>query len=167
MEAIVEQRSETAINFTGTETANVDSKGRVLLSAQKRKILGHNFVIQHGPLGCLVVYPKKVFDAMIAEIDNYGDLNEGADAYRRLVAGSSSDGFNCDEPGRVSLPLKLRTLANITDTVTIVGLGRKFEIWATKEYETYEQDIQNYGLERLNQFKRARDLMLSIAKSKE
>jgi len=46
-----------------------------------------------------------------------------------------------DADGRISLPDMLMAKANITDQITFVGLGNKFQIWEPQAYERYLADV--------------------------
>ncbi len=51
-----------------------------------------------------------------------------------------------DAEGRIVLPEKLIAHANISDSVTFVGLGQTFQVWEPAAYEAVEAEIRAKAL---------------------
>jgi MraZ protein len=143
----MQEDGQEAITFKpllGMDEANLDKKGRLLLSAKKRARLGSDFVIGLGECGCLVAYPKEVFDKICLKIMSYDAMNEGRQQYTRLTTTLVEDEINCDSEGRFVVPNKLREKAGLKDSVLILGLVDRLEIWAADEYERFNADPEHY-----------------------
>ena len=132
----------------GTDEATIDEKGRLLIGKKKRERLGEGFVFGQGDTGCLIAYPKAVWDDMIREIMANPSTNQGRQMYTRLIIGPSDDELKFDRQGRVVVPQKLRDLAKLEDKVVLVGCLDRLEIWAKGEWDKYNADPENYGKDR-------------------
>jgi MraZ protein len=149
--------------LVGTEEATIDSRGRVLLSKKKRERLGESFAMALGEVGCVCIYPEYRWQQMMDEINKYPPSNLGRIKYTRLVLPGSDDDLNCDPQGRVVIPKKLQELGKLSTEVLLVGCGDRIEIWDPAEYEKYEKDVDNYGVDRRNSWKSYRDEMIGDA----
>ncbi len=149
----------------GTDKALCDKKGRVMIAKKNRERLGDRFAMAISETGCLVAYPRLVWERLNDEIDSYPMINAGRSDYSRLLNGSSEDGLEFDPQGRVVIPASLRTQANIElDTsVLLVGCGNRLEIWPLDEYEKFEQDREGYNKDRRVKFESAYNRMVAKA----
>jgi MraZ protein len=145
----------------GTDEANVDDKGRILVSKKKRERLGETFAIALGPIGCLEAYPQEVFDEKVARITSLDSLNPGVQQYTRLVLGSAEDELKFDGQGRVVVPQKLRDLGKLTDKVLLIGCGDRLEIWSASEWAEFQLYPDVYGLQRRQAIEKAYGQMVS------
>ena len=130
--------------LVGSETATLDKKGRLLLSTKKRERLGPDFVLGVGECGCLVAYPRQVFEKICDQILGYDGMNESRQQYTRLTVTEVEDDINCDSEGRFVVPTKLRLKARLRDEVVILGLIDRLEIWSSDEYERFNVDQVHY-----------------------
>lgn len=151
------------VPLIGTEEATVDDKGRILFSKKKRERLGESFTIAFGAAGCLVAYPKLIWDGKLEEI--FGDESahsQGRDQYTRLFLGLADDELKFDGQGRVVLPQKMRDIARLKekDKVLLVGCGDRVEIWAVGEWDKYNEDPSGYGVNRRAAIESAYNLMV-------
>jgi len=144
----------------GTDEATIDDKGRILVSKKKRERLGETFAIALGPTGCLEAYPQEVWDRKVDKIMGYDDLNPGAQDYSRLILGTAEDELKFDQQGRVVVPSKLRTLANLEDKVLLIGCGNRLEVWAAQEYKEFKKYGAEYEKGRREEINSAYDLMV-------
>jgi len=159
MSSGTETRSFKAI--IGTDEAAVDDKGRVLIGKKKRERLGESFVIAVGSIGCLVAYPKPIWDERVNEMLSYNPNNVGREHFTRLTLGMADDEMKSDAQGRVVIPQKLREIARIKDRVLLIGCGDRLELWAASEWEIFNRMPESYGIERRESLQRAYDLMTS------
>ncbi|MBI1757262.1 MAG: cell division/cell wall cluster transcriptional repressor MraZ [Fimbriimonas ginsengisoli] len=149
--------------LTGTDEAVLDSKGRLLLSKKKRDRLGDSFAIGIGAIGCLVAYPREIWQRMLAEIDRFPTINSGRQSYTRLMLGQAEDELECDAQGRVVIPQKLRQASKLEQDVVLVGCGDRLEIWAKEEWRKFNE-FPDYGKDRLKAIERAHEQMLAWEK---
>ncbi len=138
----------TSITFEpllGTEEATIDDKGRLLFSTKKRGRLGERFAIAIGASGCLVAYPKVMWDSLLANMFRVDANNLGRQDYTRLFLGNADDDMKFDGQNRVVIPLKLRELCGLKDKVLIIGCGDRVEIWPKEEFSKFEADQEGYA----------------------
>ena len=63
-----------------------------------------------------------------------------------------------DKDGRIILPKKLITHAEITANVMFVGLGPTFQMWNPETYNTYKKETHKQAQEKLSKLQWSRDL---------
>ena len=137
--------------FYGEYEHTLDEKGRVILPAKFREMLGERCHITVGYDSCITVYDEEgwnVFlDKLITDLEHETDED-----YRRHVRIMSSGGMdvNIDKQGRMLLPPSLRVRAKIDKEVTIVGNLNKIEIWPSAAWNAYLNDEMN-PLEKVSQ----------------
>ena len=126
--------------FLSTTTNNLDAKGRISVPSDFRAVVGE------GHFDGIIIWPS--FDGPylegggIALIEEYAKSLETMDYYdeardslqRAIFAESRRLSF--DSGGRVTLPKDLAEHAGLNGSATFVGLGKRFEIWNSKEYES-------------------------------
>ena len=152
---------ETLKPLIGTELANIDDKGRLLVSKKKRDRLGEKFVMLLGDSGCIFAYPNHRWKAMCDETDRHDPNNEGTKEYTRMVMGSAEDDLEFDGQGRVVVPKKLREAAKLKEKVLLVGCNSRLEIWGEEEFLRYEEDRDGYGRARRERLQNAYKEMMA------
>ena len=157
---MAEEATSSLKPLIGTDEANIDDKGRILVGKKKRERLGEPFAMAVGEVGCLVAYPDKVWQRKVAEMLSFDSLNQGRQQYTRLFLGYADDELKFDQQGRVVVPQKLRDIAKLTDKVLLVGCGDRLEIWAKDEYERFQEDIEGYGAKRREALSKAHSQMV-------
>lgn len=131
----------------GTETANVDDKGRILVSKKKRERLGESFALVLGK-GCLIMYPEPVWNQLLSEIFSVPTMNPAREQYTRLVLGVAEDDLKFDGQGRMVIPKEMRAQAKLNDKVLLIGCGDRVEIWAESEWEKFQEFPAAYQQQR-------------------
>ena len=123
------------MRFLGNIEARTDSKGRVFLPATFRKVLQQEGV-EHLVLRkdvhekCLVLYPDSVWieqeDFMRRKLNRWNRQEQ--QIFRQFV--SDVELITLDSNGRFLLSQKAQALADIKQTVRLVGVGDTIEIWS-------------------------------------
>jgi MraZ protein len=137
--------------FRGESLHRVDSKGRVSIPAQFRRVLeeadpdcntGMNpsCVLVHSLKGkrCLEGYSISSInevDDLVSELPRYSRERE---ILERMLNAQSSYA-QIDDNGRLVLSQKLRDLIGVSLEAIFIGMGDKFQIW---EPEFYTEDMQ-------------------------
>ena len=119
--------------FVSNVTLRLDSKGRVSIPAAFRTILGRD---GFAGLYCYPALDRPAIDAggnaLMAEIEalmaGYAPFSEAREQFALALYGTSET-LKVDGEGRVMLSEPLKRHAGVTDQVTFVGLGHKFQIW--------------------------------------
>jgi transcriptional regulator MraZ len=133
------------LSFRGTYTNKIDAKGRVSVPAKFRGVTA----AQEFP--GIICFPSLI-DPCIegggpdldAEIDMMLNRLDPFSRERNVLANmlkAQSAELMFDADGRISLPEMLTAKAGISEQVTFVGLGSKFQIWEPQAYERYLADV--------------------------
>jgi MraZ protein len=119
--------------FVSNITLRLDSKGRVSIPASIRTVLGRD---GFDGLYCYPALDRPAIDAggnalmseIEALIERFTPFSEEREQFALALYGTSET-LKVDGEGRVVLSETLKRHAGITDAVTFVGLGHKFQIW--------------------------------------
>lgn len=113
----------------------VDVKGRMNFPAKLRDEFGEHFYICKSlNERCLTVYTAESWEALKASLR--GKPSNIAKPIERFLIGGGSE-VEPDKQGRIAIPGALRTYANITSEVVVVGLVDGAEIWDKAAWEEY------------------------------
>lgn len=129
--------------FVSTVVNKLDAKGRVSVPAPFRQILSAQatpglYCIRSFVTPSLDGFGQALIDSFAQRLDQLDPLfSETHDAQAQVVFGGSVL-LNFDDEGRVRLPDAFIAHAGITDRVTFIGLGRKFEMWDPVRFEPIE-----------------------------
>lgn len=125
-------------NFIGEYTGKLDAKGRVMFPAPFRKQLGgegqEEFVINRGFEECLVLYPKKEWDAISKKINALNPFKAENRQFIRLFNNGATL-ITLDAAGRLLIPKELQKYAKIEADLYFTANGRKIELWSKQAYE--------------------------------
>lgn len=130
--------------FMGEYNHTIDAKGRLIVPARFREVLGEEFVVTKGLDGCLFVYPNTEWQAFEAKLQTLPLTNKNARQFTRFfLAGAAS--CEVDKQGRILLPQVLREFAGLEKEVVLVGVASRIEIWSKEHWtecmETYDGDM--------------------------
>ena len=117
----------------------LDKKGRVCIPAQYRHILAAQNTNGVYVRKSLVTTSLECFGASVMQA--FHDAQTEADPFFTSAHSSSafallslSQELAIDETGRVRLPDDFIAHAGLVESITFVGMGRKFEIWDTARF---------------------------------
>jgi MraZ protein len=132
--------------FVSHFTNRLDAKGRVSIPASFRAVLARD-----GFEG-LYVHPaldSPALDAggnrLLQEIDAFlSGLSPYSDERDQLSTAlfGTSEILKVDPEGRMTLTDSVKSHAEITDCVTFVGLGHKFQIWEPERFRTHLEEAR-------------------------
>lgn len=142
--------------FVSNYTLRLDAKGRVSIPAQFRAVLARD---GFEGLYCYPSLDQPAIDAggnalltgIKALIDSFPDYSDARDELSLALYGTSET-LKMDAEGRVSLTETLKQKAGITNEVSFVGLGDKFQIWEPARFRTQLAE----ATEKVRAIKRAR-----------
>jgi len=126
--------------FVSNTTLRLDSKGRVSIPASFRSVLGRD---GFDGLYCYPALDRPAIDAggnaLMAEIEaliaRFAPFSDQREQFALALYGTSET-LKIDGEGRVVLSDSLKHHAGITEAVTFVGLGHKFQIWEPGRFKT-------------------------------
>jgi len=118
--------------FSGRANLNLDSKGRLAVPAKYRDALAgvcaDQLVITADSPRYLLIYPKPEWAAISEELMRRSNANPVVRKLQRLLIGHAQDAA-IDAQGRILISPELRTYVGLDKAVTLIGLGKKFELW--------------------------------------
>ncbi|MDD6690488.1 MAG: division/cell wall cluster transcriptional repressor MraZ [Lachnospiraceae bacterium] len=122
--------------MTGEYHHSLDTKGRLIVPARFRDVLGSTFRIGVSLDNCLTVYTDAGWDAFYEKLMA---LPQNRPDARKLVRYFTAGTFDVelDRQGRILLPQKAREKASIDKDVVFIGYGDKAEIWSEEVYDEY------------------------------
>ncbi|MGR9053205.1 MAG: division/cell wall cluster transcriptional repressor MraZ [Gammaproteobacteria bacterium] len=149
--------------FRGISAINLDAKGRLAIPTRYREELldccDRQMVVtvamnEHcvGENGCLWLYPLPEWEKVEQTISKLPTLNKTAGKLKRFLIGNATE-CEMDGQGRLLLPEKLRSFAEMDKKIVLVGQLNKFEIWNEQAWTEKEaqwlQGDDNEGLDEL------------------
>lgn len=127
------------LSFTGSYDHSLDGKGRVIIPSAYRDFLGENFTITLNPERTAVaIYPEAVWNQQTERLSHIDPMDKKGMRYLRYLMSVSYAGNAMDAQGRVLIPAKLRTLAELNRDIKIVGVGGYIEIWDADAFNEWE-----------------------------
>lgn len=139
------------MRFTGDYTAKTDSKGRVFLPAQMRKILEAanctSLVLRVDLFqSCLVLYPLDLWNSMLDELKT--KLNRWNGQHQQVLRQflADADTIELDSNGRILINKRKLEFAHITTDVRFLAVDDHIEIWDKVTLEQLlEQSANSLG----------------------
>lgn len=124
--------------FQGSQSINVDAKGRLAVPSRYREVLSAvcegRLVVTANPYDrCLNIYPEPQWQEVKSKIEALPNSNKKVRRLQRLVLGNASE-LEMDSNGRLLLPQTLRDYACLDKKVMLVGLGEKAELWSEQSW---------------------------------
>ncbi len=119
--------------FSGEYEYKIDSKGRVPIPPKLRNQFAGGIVLNRGIDNCIDVYPQLTWQETVVKFQT-ATMNEKSRRLNRILYANAFT-TELDDQGRVMLPPALRQHANIQDTLVIVGVNNRLEIWSKKSWD--------------------------------
>lgn len=128
--------------FMGEFKHSIDDKGRVILPAKLRDKLGERVVISRGLDPCLYVYTMEEWEKFVQKLDTLPLLDQRS---RKIHQYFMSGAVECDldKQGRIVVPPNLRSILGEEKELTLVGEGRRIEIWSDAVWTEHISEIGN------------------------
>ena len=119
--------------FMGEYNHTIDAKGRLIIPAKFRELLGTEFVLTRGLDGCLFIYPVDEWQAFEQKLRALPLTNKNARTFSRFfVAGAAM--CELDRQGRVLVPQTLREFAGLEKDVVLTGNLDRIEVWSKEKW---------------------------------
>ena len=123
--------------FRGRYEHTIDKKGRISIPSRYREILSaraDDSLIVTNFDSCLVAFPKEEWEILEKKAAKLPQMKPEVKALQRYFI---SGAIECpiDKQGRIMIPQSLRKFADLEKEVVLVGLTKKFEIWAKAKWE--------------------------------
>lgn len=150
--------------FLSTFEKQLDSKRRIVVPQEFRAAVSGPFdgifCFPSIEADCLEAGGKALFDRYQAVIEEmpFGDPTRTA-LETSILGGMARLTF--DTAGRITLPDHLCDMFGLTDSVAVVGMGERFQIWSREAFQAHraqQRDLAKEGLAALRAQQRAAQL---------
>ncbi|MDO4519291.1 MAG: division/cell wall cluster transcriptional repressor MraZ [Eubacteriales bacterium] len=119
--------------FMGEYNHTIDAKGRLIIPAKFRELLGEEFVLTKGLDGCLNIYSYNEWHAFEEKLAKLPLTDKNARTFKRFfVAGAAA--CELDKQGRILVPQTLREFAGLAKDVVLTGCLDKIEVWSKEKW---------------------------------
>lgn len=125
--------------FFGEYQNSMDGKGRMIMPAKFRDLLGERFYITKGLDKCLFVYTEEEWIKFNEKVKALPMTDEGVRRFYRFFFGSASE-MEPDGQGRVLIPASLRTYGGIKKELVTIGVSNRIEIWSRENWNQYNDE---------------------------
>ncbi|WP_035773129.1 division/cell wall cluster transcriptional repressor MraZ [Butyrivibrio sp. VCD2006] len=120
--------------YKGEYSHSIDAKGRLIIPAKFRDLLGEQFVVTKGFDGCLFAFDQEGWDAFEEKLKALPmDIKDARMIARFFMAGA--DDVELDKQGRILLKANWLTHAAIDKEAVVAGVGNRVEIWSKEKWE--------------------------------
>ena len=121
--------------FMGEYHHSIDVKGRLIVPSKLRDDLGENFIVTRGLDGCLFLYPREHWNAIINKYNELPDTKDKRQFLRIFLSGATICEY--DKQGRINIPNPLIEFAKLEKDCIIIGVDEKLEIWSKERWEDF------------------------------
>ena len=132
--------------FVGEYSHNIDAKGRIIIPAKFREQLGEQFIIAKGTEDCLFVYPMDTWEEIVNNVATLPSNQKSARFMQRTFLSGAAEA-EPDKQGKVLITPLHREYASLIKEVTIIGVGKRVEIWNAQKWLDYSQSEEEMSFE--------------------
>ncbi len=119
--------------FKGEYNHTIDPKGRIIIPAKFRELLGETFVVTKGLDDCLYIYDNAEWGRVEEKLRTLPS-NKNSRAFIRYMSAGAAD-VEADKQGRALIPANLRESAGLKKDVVLAGVASHIEIWDKKKWD--------------------------------
>lgn len=136
--------------FRGISVVQLDDKGRMSIPTRYRRFLEQEAQSQlvmtiDTEACCLLLYPLFTWQEIERKIEALPSFNSAARRIQRLLIGHATE-VELDGQNRILIPSLLRDYAGLQKSITLVGQGKKCEIWDEKQWNDAREIWLEKGL---------------------
>ena len=130
------------IVLIGSHSHTIDAKGRLFVPAKWREDLGSPFIVTRGFGKCLFGMSLPEWEKLSQKMAALPLTDRKAQQFVRSLSSWAID-CELDKQGRILIPAKLRTFADLTYETTLIGVTNRIEIWNAQKWEEQDQEIED------------------------
>ncbi len=128
--------------FLGEYDHALDERGRISLPKKiRQEIEAREIVLAKGFDPCIFGFDKESWEKEAAKHLETPVTDEKGRKLRRYLF-SSAEKVEIDKLGRILLPAQLKEYASLTHLSAIIGAGDHFEIWDSKNWRSYQEELR-------------------------
>jgi len=127
---------QTVPRFSGVLAHSLDAKGRLVVPAKFRALLGEKFVLTLAPtMTALALYPSAAWMDNLERLDAEPLKDRQHWAMLSKISRYTIEDAECDGQGRLLIPASLREKVGIEREVVTVGVSRRIDVWAKNRFD--------------------------------
>ena len=124
--------------FRGGNSVKLDAKGRLALPTRYRALITERYqgrlVLTVHVDGCLLLYPQPEWEDIELQLIRTPNQDRRTRDMQCMLVGYATE-VEMDGNGRILIAPRLREFAGLDKAVSLVGVGKKFEIWNEENWE--------------------------------
>ena len=129
--------------FLGSYVHQVDDKGRLSLPASfRRGVQEESLVVVKAHDGALTLYPESTWVEVEARLLELLRLQPKSRPYVLRITADAVE-VSPDKQGRILIPQRLLDQVGVSDTVLLVGVIDRIEVWNPEHFEGVVSDRQD------------------------
>lgn len=127
--------------FHGEFEHSLDAKGRVILPAEFRELLGEKGFLSKVLDGCLAIYRPEEFEEVQERMQDYARGGRRERHVARTISAGTKP-ITPDKQGRVAIPPTLRQFAalGLLQEVKVIGNITRVELWNVERWAEAERE---------------------------
>jgi MraZ protein len=125
--------------FLGEYQHTLDPKGRVILPSAFRERLTDGLVMTIGLDRCLTVHPTDDWERVVEGLRALRTTDRRERQFARMMT-ASAHAEELDRQGRITIPARLRSYADLAKDVAVVGADSRIELWDAGRWEAYREE---------------------------
>ena len=125
----------------GEYNHSIDGKKRLAIPARLRKLFGDRAVVTRGLNNCLFVYPTEQWQKLTEKLGQLSIGQGDTRSFSRLMFSGAME-VELDQLGRILVPDYLKSYAELSGRVVIIGVYDRLEVWDEKRWLAYKQDAE-------------------------
>ncbi|MGH9165345.1 MAG: division/cell wall cluster transcriptional repressor MraZ [Acidimicrobiales bacterium] len=114
--------------FYGQHEHALDVKGRVFLPAKFRPSFAEGGFLTRYNGGCLALWTPEKFEILTGDLEETQDQSSALRNRARLFS-SGTEEVEVDRQGRLAIAPHLRSFAQLTNEVLVIGVLNRVELW--------------------------------------
>ena len=126
--------------FYGEYLHKLDKKNRLIIPSRFREGIGElyvdKFYLTRGMDKCLFMFPETEWRAMETKFKSMPFTKEKARKFQRQFFGGAFEAVP-DKQWRVLVPDMLKEYASLSNSIMIVGVSNRIEIWDKDKWQEY------------------------------
>lgn len=128
--------------FMGEYHHTIDEKGRIIIPAKFREMLGEKFIVTRGIENCLFIYPNDEWQKIVTKLESLPFTKRDARQFVRFfLSGATIAEF--DKQGRVNLTTPLIDYAKLNKDCVVIGTGSRLEIWSSEDWNSFFESAKD------------------------
>ena len=122
--------------FIGEYHHTIDEKGRIIIPAKFREMLGDNFIVTRGIENCLFVYSMDDWTKITDKLNSLPFTRRDARTFNRFFM-SGATSVELDKQGRSNISAPLIDYAHLVKDCVVIGTGDRIEIWGQEAWDLF------------------------------